>query len=77
MTETEMDFEKAELFNIIEDKRMKELKMVNMNLKFVTANMFCTSLKIIDLSHNKLAKLPDEITEISDLTHLKVDHNLI
>jgi hypothetical protein len=56
---------------------MKELKMVNMNLKFVTANMFCVSLKRIDLSHNKLAKLPDEITEISDLEHLKIDHNLI
>ena len=30
MTETEMDFEKAELFNIIEDKRMKELKCFRM-----------------------------------------------
>ena len=64
-------------YNLASNSRMKELKMVNMNLKFVTANMFCTSLKRIDLSHNKLAKLPDEITEISDLTHLKVDHNLI
>ena len=56
---------------------MKELKMVRMNLKFVTVNMFSTTLKRIDLSHNKIIRLPDEITDISELEHLKVDYNLI
>ena len=59
------------------NNRMKELKMVRMNLKFVTVNMFSTTLKRIDLSHNKIIRLPDEITDISELEHLKVDYNLI
>jgi len=59
------------------NSRMKELKMVRMNLKFVTVNMFSTTLKRIDLSHNKIIRLPDEITDIAELEHLKIDHNLI
>jgi hypothetical protein len=54
---------------------MKELKMVRMNLKFVTLNMFSPTLRRIDLSHNKITKFPEDVTEIANLEHLRIDHN--
>jgi hypothetical protein len=46
-----------------------------MNLKFVTVNMFSLNLRRIDLSHNKIARFPEDVTEISNLECLRIDHN--
>lgn len=52
------------------NKQLKDLCMPNKDLKFLTVNMLSTNLKLIDLQGNKLASLPDEITDILCLEKL-------
>ena len=52
-----------------------QLKMPSMNLKFVSVNLFSSKLMNIDLSQNLLKTLPEELSDIYTLEHLKIDHN--
>lgn len=51
--------------------------MSNMQLKFVTINMFSMRLIKIDLSQNKIASLPVEIVKISTLMVLNCEGNTL
>lgn len=55
--------------------QLTELKIEKRDLKFVTINMFNVNLKIINLCHNKIKSLPEEISEIYNLQELRVSHN--
>lgn len=52
-----------------------ELLMPQMSLKFATLNMFNLNLQVIDLNYNKIAVLPRELVEISNLRSLKLAYN--
>lgn len=57
--------------------QLKELHMPQMNLKFVSLNLFSKNLLSVDLSENKIKSLPEEVAMITTLQTLKIDGNQI
>lgn len=51
--------------------------MPQMNLKFVSINLFSKNLVNIDVSENKIKSLPEELATITTLQMLKIDQNQI
>ena len=51
--------------------------MTNLKLKQLNPEMLKSTLKTIDLSNNRLTRLPDEICEIQSLENLLLENNLI
>ena len=51
--------------------------MPQMNLKFVSLNLFSKNLLSVDLSENKIKSLPEEVAMITTLQTLKIDGNQI
>ena len=49
--------------------------MPQMNLKFVSINLFSKNLVNIDVSENKIKSLPEELATITTLQMLKIDQN--
>ena len=62
-------------YHISQNTLLFELQMPSKDLKFISVNMLCKNLKIIDLQNNKLESLPEEISDLMFLEKLKVDNN--
>jgi Leucine-rich repeat (LRR) protein len=64
-------------YQMSQNSRLFDLVLPSKDIKFITVNMLCKNLKIIDVQCNKLESLPEEIAELVFLEKLKLDSNLI
>jgi Leucine-rich repeat (LRR) protein len=53
------------------------LKQVSTGIKNLRPSDLIPTLRVIDLSSNRLRSLPDELTSLINLVDLRLDHNLI
>ena len=66
---------KSRKYGLSQNTMVTQLKMPTLGLKFVSVNLFSSKLTTIDLSQNLLKTLPEELSDIHPLEHLKLDHN--
>lgn len=64
-------------YQMSQNSRLFDLVLPSKDIKFITVNMLCKNLKIIDVQCNKLESLPEEIAELVFLEKLKLDSNII
>jgi Leucine-rich repeat (LRR) protein len=62
-------------YHISQNALLFDLSLPSKDLKFITVNMLCKNLKLIDLQNNKIEFLPEEISDLIFLEKLKVDNN--